>query len=289
MKIYFFSLLLLAQAAAAQPRLSSERVILQTAYGDMTAVLYDDVAPLHAARFLSLARAGAYDGAEIFKIDSKRLVHVAGVDRGRQEIPEDLKAMQHLKPELGGAPHRYGTLTFARDSSDLDPTGTSFAILLTAVPSMDGRFTAFGRVESGLDVLETLRSVPIGSGGHPLERLEIIHAFVIGYPAGSAPPAGAWYFPALLLACGLSMRWQGARAAWRLLSSCGLLIVLAGYFLLFAAYAPWAAQGMWLGALLLVGAIAVFRLMASFESSYAPGNSRLVKETIPPMGSGACP
>ncbi|MBI3552700.1 MAG: peptidylprolyl isomerase [Elusimicrobia bacterium] len=252
-------------AAAQEPRVSGERVVLRTNFGDLVVALYADAAPNHAARFLDLVRSGAYDGAEIFKIDAARMIHVAGVGRrGAKSQRTGPETLTKLAPETGAAPHRYGTLTFARDPSDPDATGTSFAVMLAIVPAMDGRFTAFGRVEDGFEILETIRGVPVGPGGVPIERVAVERAFVRDAPA-EGPPTRAWLVPLLVAGCGALLSGLGGRLSWRLAGSMGLLLVLCGFFLLFAAYAPWAGRSRWLGLGLLSAAVAVFRLMTFFE------------------------
>jgi peptidyl-prolyl cis-trans isomerase-like 1 len=61
----------------------------------------------------------------------------------------------------------------------LDSASTSFFICLAPQPSLDGKYTVFGRVVSGMDVMEKMGSVPTFDNERPKERIDLLRAEVI--------------------------------------------------------------------------------------------------------------
>ena len=56
---------------------------------------------------------------------------------------------------------------------------TSFFIVTADAPSLDGKYTVFGRVIDGLDVLERIESTPV-SGESPTTRIDLVKVRVVG-------------------------------------------------------------------------------------------------------------
>ena len=60
--------------------------------------------------------------------------------------------------------HQRGALAMAR-SEDPNSASAQFYIALRALPELDGRYAVFGRVTSGMEVVDRIKSLPTGSGG----------------------------------------------------------------------------------------------------------------------------
>jgi len=101
------------------------------------------------ANFISLVQEGSLDGRAFFAIDDSLVEAGCPSDDGTAPSP------YALDPEIGTAPHQEGSLAMARES-DGKSTGMRFYISKKALPSRNGKFTIFGRVMVGLDVLEKL-------------------------------------------------------------------------------------------------------------------------------------
>ncbi len=260
-------------AAASARAAYAPRVVLQTDAGDVVVALDPSAAPRHVKRTLALVRAGSYDATAVRKLADEYVALSPARAGGQRPLPPEPSALHHI----------YGTVTVARSAASPDPTDTSLAILLAAAPSMDGRFTAIGRVESGFDVLDALRSQPRGADGRPLRSVAIRRALALETPTELAAYAprpldrsflprgpsavekpGAWLAVMLAGAAGffLVIASGRMRAAWA-----PLLVVLVGFFGAFLGYAPSAQSSSWLGLALLAGALAVFRLMSMFEAA----------------------
>jgi peptidylprolyl isomerase len=81
--------------------------------------------------------------------------------------------VHNLQPEFNDIVHVAGTLSMAR-LDDPASASTSFFICTTPAPSLDGKYTAFGHVIAGMDVVQAIEGVAV-SGDSPAEKIEIRH------------------------------------------------------------------------------------------------------------------
>ncbi|HSR10297.1 MAG TPA: peptidylprolyl isomerase, partial [Thermodesulfobacteriota bacterium] len=77
-----------------------------------------------------------------------------------------------VKAEFNNKPHKRGTVSMAR-SQDPDSAGSQFFICVAPAPFLDGKYTAFGEVVSGMDVADKIVSQPRDSRDNPNERVEM--------------------------------------------------------------------------------------------------------------------
>ena len=86
------------------------------------------------------------------------------------------KLVGTLQPEFNDTPHDKGIVSMAR-GEDPASASTSFFIVTARVPSLDGTYTAFGRVVDGMSVVEAIEKVPC-DGETPRTRVEILRVRV---------------------------------------------------------------------------------------------------------------
>jgi cyclophilin family peptidyl-prolyl cis-trans isomerase len=279
-----------AAAPAAGPRLARERVVLHTVAGDVVLAFYPDVAPHHVEQVLHLVRLGAYDTTHFCRVEPHFVAQLSTVlDRTRPLTDEQRAAVHPLAAEFGTVPHRRGTLSMARRDGEPDSAETSFSVLLADAPHLDGKYTVFGEVESGMDAIDALCRVPRQSN-QPVVRLEVLKAEVVDSPeeltylhlAGPrevpVPEALLPHGPdaahsraiaggiGLMVACGLVCFFLAGRLPGRVVVSLNLIIVLVGSFLLFVLLVPAAQAHAWLALALFLGLLGVLKLMSRFES-----------------------
>ena len=157
-------------------------VTLETSMGKMTAELYHDVAPAHADSFLARVKDGFYNGT-IFHRVVKDFMIQGGNPRAvsRSEVPYSLKA------EFNDLPHMDGTLSMAR-TPDPNSAKTQFFVCLgrnRSTEFLDGKYTNFGQLVKGYDVLHQIGAVPVEAnkwmGGRevsaPVETITLIKAY----------------------------------------------------------------------------------------------------------------
>jgi len=269
------------------PRVAGERIVLRTNVGDMVLALYPEVAPRHAEQLLKLARMGAYDGVNFFRVETSFVAQVSDA-RYKQPAPspEQLAAIHPLPAEFSGLRHRRGTLSMARHDGRPDSGETSFSILLGDAPHLDGNYTVFGHLEAGDDVLDLIERVA-RNGNQPVMPIVVRRAEVMDSPQalaalelrragfydeglGSLGRHLTWVALGVIL-CGLLLFALSRRHVPVAFGSLGLVLVLVAFFGLFAAYVPRAGASHWTAVALFLGVPVVFKLMNRFEGQ------RLVK------------
>ncbi|MBL8949183.1 MAG: peptidylprolyl isomerase [Myxococcaceae bacterium] len=122
---------------------------LITARGEIELVLWNDEHPRTAGNLWSLAKKGYFDGQTFHRIVPD-FVAQGGDPRGDGEGGPGYL----IRCEIGHRPYVRGTVGMALSGKDTG--GSQFFITHTAVPHLDGRYTAFGQVTKGMDVVDAL-------------------------------------------------------------------------------------------------------------------------------------
>ncbi|KAL4443352.1 hypothetical protein ABPG75_011089 [Micractinium tetrahymenae] len=154
---------------------------LHTNLGDMKLELFCEDAPRTAENFLALAASGYYDGT-IFHRNIKAFMvqggDPTGTGKGGKSIyntpngkfPDEIT--DHLKHS------KRGMLSMA--SSGPNTNGSQFFLTYRAHPHLNGKYTIFGQVIDGMEVLDRMEKVPTGPNDRPLQEIKIkgvtIHA-----------------------------------------------------------------------------------------------------------------
>ena len=128
----------------------SPHVFLDTDKGTVEIELAVLEAPLTAASFLALARRGYFSGMAIHRVVPNFVVQ-AGDRRGDGEGGPGYT----LRDEINTLPYLRGTVGMALDGADTG--GSQFFITHSPQPHLDGRYTVFGRVVAGMDVVDRLQ------------------------------------------------------------------------------------------------------------------------------------
>ena len=151
------------------------QVEFETSMGRITLDLIPDDAPGHCQNLIGLARAGFYDGI-IFHRVIEGFVIQAGCPEGRGTGGPGYT----IDAEFNALPHEAGVLSMAR-SSDPDSAGSQFFLCLGRVPSLDGKYTAFGRTadEDSLQVVLNIGSVATDGNDRPVDDVTITSTRVV--------------------------------------------------------------------------------------------------------------
>jgi cyclophilin family peptidyl-prolyl cis-trans isomerase len=148
------------------------RAVLETTMGAITLEFLPDKAPEHVRNFLRLSKLGVYGGTAFHRVVPNFVIQ-AGVMTSRREKPTEKqqKVIGTLKPEFNDTLHVKGVLSMAR-GDDPASASTSFFICTGPASSLDGKYTAFGRVADGMAVVEAIEKTPL-NGEEPVTRVEI--------------------------------------------------------------------------------------------------------------------
>jgi len=119
--------------------------------GEVVIRLRPDLAPGHVERIASLANDGFYDGVVFHRVIPGFMAQggdPTGTGMGGSKQPD-------LKAEFSSEPHVRGTCSMARSSSP-DSANSQFFICFTDAGFLDGQYTVWGEVESGMEHVDSL-------------------------------------------------------------------------------------------------------------------------------------
>jgi cyclophilin family peptidyl-prolyl cis-trans isomerase len=220
--------------------------------------------------------------------------------------PEQQAAITKLPAELSSIPHKMGVLSMAREDNDVNSAETSFSILIGSAPHLDGKYTVFGRVIWGLPMVTGLATEPRDEHNAPrtpcvIEKAEVLAAADVARmmiagdlrkpipltteqlaasakAAEQAPAAATGTAVAtgistisvvgilLMALCNLAAFFLAGRLSTKTLGALNILSVLIGAFTLFAELGSLPRRTPVMGAVLLFGLVAAFKLVNKFET-----------------------
>ena len=142
-------------------------LILETTQGPVTIEMRPDLAPGHVERIKMLVNEGFYDG-----IVFHRVIEGFMAQTGCPQGTGTGGSGQKLKAEFNKEPHVRGTASMAR-TPDPDSANSQFFICFDEARFLDGQYTVWGEVESGMEYVDAL---PVGEP--PREPGKIVKATV---------------------------------------------------------------------------------------------------------------
>lgn len=172
---------MMAGALAASFSAEAQKIKLETTAGDIVVQLDAAKAPKSADNFVQYVKAGHYDGTIFHRVIENFMIQGGGMTPDRRE--KTTRAPIPLEARNGLLNTR-GTVAMARTSDPNSATAQFFINVkdndfLNAAQSRDGNgYAVFGKVLSGMDVVDKIRSAPTGPGDFPNEPVVIKHATV---------------------------------------------------------------------------------------------------------------
>ena len=160
-------------------QLGRHTAVLETTLGNITIAFDAQKAPEHVRNFLQLAQAGAYEGTSFHRVVRRFVVQAGAMNYRSAPLTEkQLQRVRRLQPEFHDTKHVKGIVSMARGDDPASAT-TSFFIVTADAPTLDGKYTVFGRVIDGLDVLDKIESTPV-SGESPTTRIDLLKVRIVG-------------------------------------------------------------------------------------------------------------
>ena len=147
----------------------SETVELELKSGTVRIELLSDVAPNHVNRIKELIREGFYDGLVFHRVISGFMAQTGdptGTGTGKSRKP-------NLKAEFSAEPHLRGMCSMAR-SGDPNSANSQFFICLADSPWLDGQYSVWGRVVSGMEHVDGIKKGSSANNGAVIDPDRII-------------------------------------------------------------------------------------------------------------------
>jgi peptidyl-prolyl cis-trans isomerase B (cyclophilin B) len=166
-------------AGESAEQLERHTAVLETTAGNITIGFDAHTAPEHVRNFLQLAQAGVFEGVAFHRVVRGFVIQGGALNYRAAPLTEKQQKLVHnLQPEFSDTKHVKGIVSMARGDDPASAT-TSFFIVTADAPSLDGKYTVFGRVIDGLDVLDKIESTPV-NGESPTTRIDLVKVRIVG-------------------------------------------------------------------------------------------------------------
>ena len=168
--------------------MDKDRAVISTQFGDIVLEFFDDIAPKHVESFKLHAQNGYYNGTTFHRVIPGFMIQggdplTKSEDRSRHGTggnaakyfgigTESDESSWDLPAEFSATPHARGILSMAR-SNNPDSGGSQFFICVADARFLDNQYTVFGKVVSGMDVVDAIVSAPRDARDNPDDRIEM--------------------------------------------------------------------------------------------------------------------
>jgi peptidyl-prolyl cis-trans isomerase B (cyclophilin B) len=174
MKKLFLSLCLLAFFINLANAKGREVGVISTKYGDIVIEFFPKKAPNHAKNFIKLAQSGFYDGCTFHRVIPGFMIQGGDPNtKDKDRTNDGLGGPGYtIDAEFNDIPHNRGIVSMAR-SQNPNSAGSQFFIVVKASYFLDKKYTVFGKVIEGMEVVDKIVSVPRDDKDNPYERIEM--------------------------------------------------------------------------------------------------------------------
>jgi len=151
-----------------------KQAVISTNFGNIVLDFFSDKAPNHVANFIKLAESGFYNGSIFHRVIPGFMIQ-GGCPNSKPNgrgTPGTGGPGYNIKAEFNDTPHLRGILSMAR-SNDPDSAGSQFFICHGDSKFLDRQYTAFGKVRSGMEVVDQIAELPRNSKDMPRDRVEM--------------------------------------------------------------------------------------------------------------------
>jgi peptidylprolyl isomerase len=147
-----FNMTISTESMSAEQKNLENILYIDLKYGRIEVELFSHIAPKHVERIKTLARRGFYDGIVFHRVISGFMAQTGdptGTGAGGSNLPD-------LRAEFSDEPHIRGAVSMAR-ASDPNSANSQFFIVTSDSRFLDGQYTLFGRVVSGMDIVDKIK------------------------------------------------------------------------------------------------------------------------------------
>jgi len=155
-------------------KMSETKAVIETKLGNIELKFFPEAAPGHVSNFLELAKKGFYDGTTFHRVIPGFMIQ--GGDPNTKSPDRSQHGMggpgYTIKAEFSEKPHKKGILSMAR-AQDPNSAGSQFFICVGNASFLDGKYSVFGEVTSGIEVVDQIVSQPRDKKDNPNDRVEM--------------------------------------------------------------------------------------------------------------------
>lgn len=165
---------------ATKEKVERPQYVISVKHGDkdlgkITLETYPDVAPKHARNFDSLVTTGFYNGTAFHRVIPGFMIQ--GGDPNSKDKPKDqwgfgAPGQTRVPAEFSDLKHERGILSAAR-SNDPNSATSQFFIMVDRSAALDNKYSIFGKVLDGMDVVDEIVSVPRDGRDNPNQKVEM--------------------------------------------------------------------------------------------------------------------
>ena len=168
--------------------MDKEIAVISTKFGDIKLEFFDEIAPKHVESFKLHAQNGYYNGTIFHRVIPGFMIQGGdplskSEDKSRHGTggnaakyfgigDENSESSWDLPAEFSATPHERGILSMAR-SQNPDSGGSQFFICVADARFLDNQYTVFGKVVSGMDVVDSIVNAPRDARDNPDDRIEM--------------------------------------------------------------------------------------------------------------------
>jgi peptidyl-prolyl cis-trans isomerase B (cyclophilin B) len=173
----FISGNLFSQTFTGKPRYQISTKRNGIALGTFTVELWPNIAPLHVRNFDSLVNISFYDTTAFHRVVPGFVIQ--GGDPNSRSGPvstwgQGQPGQTTVPAEFTVARHVRGVLSAARLASNINSATSQFFICVATAANLNGNYSAYGRVTSGMTVVDTIVSQPtVGTTQRPVQKIEM--------------------------------------------------------------------------------------------------------------------
>jgi peptidyl-prolyl cis-trans isomerase B (cyclophilin B) len=162
---------------ASLEKLASQCVTLETEIGAIEMAMMPEVAPEAVRNFLNLVATGSLDTTTFSRVVKNFVVQGGNLQTSEKWSAELAKRMTRKLPdEIGLVKHVRGIVSMARTDEPNSAT-THFFILVNEASHLNSKFSAFGQVTKGMEVVDAINQAPV-VGDKPDKPVKIDRAIV---------------------------------------------------------------------------------------------------------------
>ena len=150
------------------------KVKLETTKGDIVIELYKEM-PITTGNFEKLVKEGFYDGIIFHRVIDGFMIQ-GGDPTGTGTGGPGYKIEDEF---TGGELDQNNRGTISMANAGPNTGGSQFFINLVNNNFLDGKHPVFGKVIEGMDIVDSIAKVEVGSGDRPVEEVKIIKASIV--------------------------------------------------------------------------------------------------------------